>query len=103
MSESKIKLYKLEGSETQALLDRLVDTAEAIGYTVSRWQTNKRIGVERITYAVHRGERPSQFRMLAEDQILDYAVLHNMEGATRRSEAYKALARLLDAVEKERK
>lgn len=85
---------------TQELINAITDKAKEQNLKFSRWQTNsKRHGkVERITYALHTGERASQFRYQPEGSVVDYVYLNNLEGRTPRCEAYRKLARLANAV-----
>ena len=80
----------------------LVEEIEKIcaekGLSLSRWETNIGKYGKRITWAVHNGERKSQFRYVPNDQVIDFAVLWEAEGKTHSCEAYQQLSRLYDSV-----
>lgn len=86
-------------SEVADLVRKLEKTAAAKGLTVSRWQANKSGRKVTITWAIHRGARAEQFRRMAEGDVIDYAILDQLEGTTTRCEAYRELSHLLQVLE----
>ena len=88
--------YRYE-SEVVDLVQRIEARADGMGLTVSRWETSGPFSShdKTITWAVHSGERPERSGSLP-----DYAprvVLSNVEGQTKRCEAFKRLSELLYA------
>lgn len=81
------------------LLTHVEEKAAAKGLTLSRWQSSKAKWIVKITYAIHYGARPAQFRYLNPHGLVAHVVLHNREGKTRRCEAYRGLAHLLTQLE----
>ena len=94
---TQIKLYN--GGVTEELANHLAAEAEAKGLTLSRWQANKGRHATTITYAVHSGERAAQFRYQPADSVVDYEIMHQLEGSTPRCEAYRKLEKLVEVVE----
>lgn len=95
-----MKLYNV--SETSAV-GQLVSKIESVcnqkGFTLSRWQSNQGSHRVSITYAVHTGERAGQFRCQQTENVKSYEYLSQMEGSTKRSEAYRKLSRMLAEIE----
>lgn len=81
------------------LLTHVEAKVAARGLTLSRWQSSKAKWIVKITYAIHYGTRPAQFRYLNPQGLVAHVVLHNREGKTRRCEAYRGLAHLLTQLE----
>ena len=80
------------------LVEELEKVCAEKGLSLSRWETNLGKYKKRITWAVHKGERKSQFRYMSDDQVINAVVLWQMEGKTRSCEAYRQLSRLYDSV-----
>lgn len=66
------------------------------GLTLSRWQTNHSRFALAITWAAHQGERPAQSRYLADHWPM--VKLSQLEGKTKRCQAYRLLSVLLEKV-----
>ena len=90
------------GVPKDSAVGKLVDSIQAVckekGYTFSRWQTNKGRYQTTISYAVHTGERASQYRL--QEGILASGVLGQSEGKTEKSEAYRVLYAMLNKLSK---
>jgi hypothetical protein len=85
-------------SEVADLVRQLEEDAAARGVNFSRWETTQGKWGKRITYALHTGERQAQFRYMPQGSVIDVCVLDQVEGTSRRCEAYRGLSSLMDAL-----
>jgi hypothetical protein len=90
------KIYK-QNTPVTKLVDDIQTLAESKGYTFSRWQSNKGKYEVVITYAIHKGDRASQYRL--QHDVMDHITLNQIEGITVNCEAYRKLSRLKLVVE----
>lgn len=86
------------GGEVEQLVNELANKAKAKGLTLSRWQANKSGHAVTVTYALHTGERAAQFRYQPEEGIVDYVKLDNLEGSTKKCEAYREISELARSI-----
>ena len=84
-------------SDVADLVRAIEDKATVRGLTVSRWLTNSTAAgyAQSITWAVHSGPRPVRTTLLPEDART--VKLNNVEGKTKRCEAYQKLSGLLES------
>lgn len=85
-------------SDVGQVLEAVKQEATSRGMTVSRWQANKGSHAVKITYAVHTGDRADQFHYMADNAVYGVVYLSQLEGKTKKSEAYRELSRLLNQV-----
>ena len=86
-------------NDVQELTAELHRKCKAKGIRFSRWETNGTGHKIDITYALHTGERKTQFRFMPEDEVISFRYLYAREGKTIRCDAYKQLRQLLKVVE----
>lgn len=92
-----ITLYN--GGKTQELVSWIEEKAAEKELTLSRWQANRGSHATTITYALHTGERASQFRHQPAGTVTEFVKFDGLEGATERCAAYKALVKLASSLE----
>lgn len=87
----------IAGTETEKLLNAIECELETTEYCLSRWQYNKGGHQVSIHYGIHTGDRPEQFRRRDNTLFHDWVELTQLEGKTKRSEAYRKLSQLLES------
>lgn len=107
MSEIVKKLYKSAEVDPETgqtvytgpvadLVRDMEKAAKTVGCTLSRWHTNYNNWSCMITYAVHEGPRPRQFRQLDPSKVRSWTRFYTEEGTTERCTAYKKLAAMCE-------
>lgn len=76
------------------LVQRMEQIARARGLTLSRWQANKPGRRVVVTWMLHGGDRADQARY--QKDVVESAVMHQIEGRTERCNAYQALSDMLE-------
>ena len=80
------------------LVQAIARRAVLLGLTLSRWESNQDKWSKKITWALHKGPRPDQFRRLLDEDVVGAIYLTAPEGKTVNCAAYAALTGLLQAL-----
>lgn len=74
----------------------LLAAAKARGLTVSRWQANRGNHACTVTWAAHKGKRPTFSSDLPDDAHI--VRFEGLEGKTGRSRSFKSIAHLIEEI-----
>ena len=88
---------RLQG-ESRKIYTEILELCNRASVSISRWQYNKSLYNSSIHYAIHTGERESQFRW--QKNIICSIELSSETGKTKRSQTYQSFESLKEDLEK---